>query len=50
LIEFFFHKNRTWPMWPRSRKWLGNQVPPAHLIRVFASHFAFRRPNQGLRC
>jgi hypothetical protein len=28
LIEFFFHKHRTWPMWPRSRKWLGNQVPP----------------------
>jgi len=27
LVEFFFHKNRTWPMWPRSRKWLGNQVP-----------------------
>jgi hypothetical protein len=50
LIEFFFHKNCTWPMWPRSRKWLGNQVLPAHLIRVFASHFAFRRPNPGLRC
>jgi hypothetical protein len=27
LIEFFFHKNCTWPMWPRSRKWLCNQVP-----------------------
>src|ERR1700681_2321353 len=27
LIEFFFHKNYPWPMWPRSRKWLGNQAP-----------------------
>jgi hypothetical protein len=27
LIEFFFHKNYPWPMWPRSRKWLGNRAP-----------------------
>jgi len=50
LVEFFFHKNRTWPMWPRSHKWLAIRSPRHIWIRVFASHFAFTRPNRCLGC
>ncbi len=47
LVELFFHKDCTWPVWPRSHKWQGNRVPRQIWIRVFPSHFAFTRPNRA---
>jgi len=47
LAELLFHKHRASPMRPGRSQWLRNQVPRLIWIRVFASHFAFRRPNQA---
>jgi hypothetical protein len=50
LIEFFFHKNCPWPMWPRSRKWLSNQVASAHLNSGLCVSFCIQAAKSGLRC
>ena len=47
LIEFFFHKNCPKPMWPWSRKWLANQVPPAHLDSGLCVSFCIQAAKSG---
>jgi len=47
LVELFFHKTAPDRCDPGRCKWLSNQVSRRIWIRVFASHFAFTRPNRG---
>jgi len=47
LAEILFHIYGTLPTRRGLSKWRRNQAPRHIWIRVFASHFAFTRPNRG---
>jgi hypothetical protein len=47
LVELLFHKHHTSRRRPGRSLWLSNQAPRHIWIWVFASHFAFTRPNRA---
>jgi hypothetical protein len=50
LVELFFHKNCTRPIRPWLLQVAKHQVSRHIWILVFASHFAFTRPNRAPGC